>query len=109
MFQRRFSIEEYGFLTVTDVRVSPDLRLAKIYVSVFGDAERKKRSLALLENQKPSIRSDIGKAVRLRFTPEISFLLDETMDKAMNLEALFKRIHNEEQSRSDEDPSPGTS
>ncbi|MEK6650340.1 MAG: ribosome-binding factor A, partial [Bacteroidota bacterium] len=44
VFQRRFSIEEYGFLTVTEVRVSPDLRVAKIFVSIFGDAERKKRS-----------------------------------------------------------------
>ncbi len=109
MFQRRFSIEEYGFLTVTEVRVSPDLRVAKIFVSIFGDAERKKRSLALLENQKPSIRSAVGKAVRLRFTPEIAFLLDDTMDKAMDLEALFKRIRNQEQSRSEEDPSSGTS
>ena len=104
LFQRRFSMDEFGFLTVTEVRVTPDLRQARIYVSIFGDAERKKRSLALLEEQKPSIRSEVGKAVRLRFTPEISFLLDETMDKAMNLEALFRRIHDEEQTRTDEGP-----
>ena len=104
LFQRRFSMDEFGFLTVTEVRVTPDLRQARIYVSIFGDAERKKRSLALLEEQKPSIRSEVGKAVRLRFTPEISLLLDETMDKAMNLEALFRRIHDEEQTRTDEGP-----
>lgn len=109
MFQRRFSMEEFGFLTVTEVRVTPDLRQARIYVSVFGDAARKKRSLALLEEHKPIIRSEVGKAVRLRFTPEISFVLDETMDKAMDLEALFKRIHDGEQTRSDGGPTAGDS
>ena len=104
-----FSMDEFGFLTVTEVRVTPDLRQARIYVSVFGDAERKKRSLALLEEHKPTIRSEVGKAVRLRFTPEITFVLDETMDKAMDLEALFKRIHDGEQTRSDDDPAAGVS
>jgi ribosome-binding factor A len=99
MFQRRFSMDEAGFMTVTDVRVTPDLRTAKIYVSVFGDAKRKERSLKLLEEHKSAIRSEVGKAVRLRLTPEIVFLLDESMDHAMNLEAIFKKIHQDEASR----------
>lgn len=99
MFQRRFSMEEAGFMTVTDVRVTPDLRQAKIYVSVFGDAKRKERSLKLLDEHTPAIRSEIGRAVRLRLTPEIVFVLDESMDHVMNLEAIFKKIHDDEASR----------
>lgn len=105
LFQRRFSMEQYGFMTVTEVRMSPDLRQARIYVSVFGDEKRKERTLALLEEQKSVVRSAVGKAVRLRLTPEIAFVLDETMDKAMNLEAIFKKIHDEERNRGEDSPS----
>jgi ribosome-binding factor A len=101
MFQRRFSMDEAGFMTVTDVRVTPDLRQARIYVSVFGDVRRKEQSLKLLEEHKSAIRSAIGKAVRLRFTPEVEFHLDESMDHAMNLEAIFKKIHQNEATRDD--------
>lgn len=99
MIQRRFSMDEAGFMTVTDVRVTPDLRQAKIYISIFGDAKRKEQSLKLLEEHKAAIRSHVGKAVRLRFTPEIAFQLDESMDHAMNLEAIFKKIHQDEAGR----------
>jgi len=105
LFQRRFSMEEFGFMTVTEVRMTPDLRQARIFVSVFGDDARKKKSLTLLEEQKQVVRSTIGRAVRLRFTPEIMFVLDDTMDRAMNLEAIFKKIHDEERSRSEDDDS----
>jgi len=105
LFQRRFSMEEFGFMTVTEVRMTPDLRQARIFVSVFGDDARKKKSLTMLEEQKQVVRSTIGRAVRLRFTPEIMFVLDDTMDRAMNLEAIFKKIHDEERSRSEDDDS----
>ena len=73
--------------------MSPDLKVAKVYVSIFGDEERKKKSLVKLEAQKSSIRSMLGHAVRLRFTPEIIFYLDETLDRAMKLENIFHKIH----------------
>ena len=93
--QRNFSISEYGLLTVTDVVMSPDLKIAKVYISVYGDEERKKKSLAMLEAQKPAIRSTIGQKIRLRYTPEIIFFLDETIDRAMRLEKIFKKIHEQ--------------
>jgi ribosome-binding factor A len=107
LFQRNFSMSEYGFLTVTDIIMSPDLRVAKVYISVYGDTERKKKSFAMLEAQKPSIRSMLGHSVRLRYTPEIIFYLDETVEKAMKLENIFHQIHEkdtkkEEQSHSTE-------
>jgi len=93
LLQRNFSMADYGFLTVTEVLMSPDLKVAKVYVSIFGDKEKKKKSFAKLEAQKSSIRSMLGHAVRLRFTPEIIFYLDETLDKAMKLENIFHKIH----------------
>jgi ribosome-binding factor A len=102
LFQRNFSMADYGFLTVTEVLMSPDLKVAKVYVSIFGDEERKKKSLAKLEAQKPSIRSMLGHAVRLRFTPEIIFYLDETLDRAMKLENIFHKIHEHDAKKEDE-------
>jgi ribosome-binding factor A len=96
LFQRNFDISEYGFLTVTDVVMSPDLRVAKVYISVYGDAERKKKSFTMLEAHKPSIRSMLGRSIRLRYTPEIIFYLDETVDKAMKLENIFRKIHEQD-------------
>lgn len=101
IFQRNFPMEDYGFITVTDVQMSPDLKIAKIYVSIFGDDSRKKKSLALLESQKAFVRSTLGHQIRIKFTPEIYFYLDETIDRAMNLENIFKQIHKEDGSRTE--------
>ncbi|MFZ1979187.1 MAG: 30S ribosome-binding factor RbfA [Bacteroidota bacterium] len=94
-FQKNFPLERYGLMTVTEVRMSPDLRNAKVFVSIFGDGERKKKSLAQLESHKPEIRSAMGKLIRLRYTPALLFVLDESIDRAMNLEKIFKQIHQE--------------
>ena len=96
LFQREFSMAEYGLMTVTDVRMSPDLKIAKIYVSVFGDAARKEKTLALLEQQKGFIRSSLGHHVRLKFTPSISFYLDDTLDEVMKIEGIIQKIHKQD-------------
>lgn len=96
LIQRNFSMQEYGLLTITDVQMSTDLRNAKIFVSVFGDAARKEKSLALLEEQKGFIRSELGRAIRLKFTPSVTFELDETLDRAMNIERIINKIHKED-------------
>jgi ribosome-binding factor A len=90
-------MSEFGLMTITEVRVTADLRQAKVYVSVFGDADRKKRSMKLLEDRKVAIRSAVGRAIRLRFLPELLFFLDETLDRAMHIETLLNRIHADEQ------------
>jgi ribosome-binding factor A len=102
LFQRNFSMTDFGFLTVTDVLMSPDLKVAKVYVSIFGDQEKKKKGFAKLETQKQAIRSMLGHAVRLRFTPEIIFYLDETLDRAMKLENIFNKIHEQDLKKEDE-------
>ena len=69
-----------GFVTVTDVEMTGDLREAKIYVSIMGDAEQVKSSLEGLQSALGFIRREIGHRIRLRFTPEISFALDTSLD-----------------------------
>ena len=100
IFQRNFDMKEYGFITVTEVRMSPDLKNARVYVSVFGDANQKQKTLAMLEGQKSFVRQTLGRNIRLKFTPSIVFSLDETMDNAMNLERIFRKIHKDDTSGS---------
>jgi ribosome-binding factor A len=89
-------MKQFGFITVTEVRMSPDLKNARVYVSVFGDAEQKQKTLAMLEGQKSFVRQTLGHNIRLKFTPAIAFFLDETMDNAMNLERIFRKIHKDD-------------
>jgi len=95
IFQHNFSLEEYGLITVTEVRMSPDLKIAKVFVSIFGDDEQKKKTLALLEVEKRSIRSELGHNLRLKFTPTLNFYLDESLDHAMRIERLIHQIHKD--------------
>ncbi|MCX7983337.1 MAG: 30S ribosome-binding factor RbfA [Bacteroidetes bacterium] len=94
-FERNFLMEEYGLMTVTEVRMSSDLRNAKIYVSVYGDEAQKKKSMLMLEEQKPAIRFALGKVLHLRFVPALTFVLDESIERAQRLELLFKKINSE--------------
>jgi len=93
LIERDYRSSEMGFMTVTKVIMSPDLRLAKIYVSIFGDSKIKERTLFLLNEAKKNIRQYIGKAVRIKFTPEIAFFIDDTMDYIENIEHLLKKAH----------------
>lgn len=101
--QRNLRMEDVGLMTVTEVRVTPDLRVAKVFISVLGEQPQKEASMAKLEEHKSAIRSAVGQAVRLRLTPEVTFVLDTTMDNAMNLERIFKKIHEEEKKRGQKD------
>lgn len=91
LIERDYRTSEMGFTTVTRVSMSPDLRLARIYVSVFGDVTVKERTLFLLNEAKKDIRHYIGAKVRLKFTPEIAFFVDDTMDYVANIEELLKK------------------
>jgi ribosome-binding factor A len=95
IFQANFRMEEYGLMTVTEVRMTPDLKIAKVYVSIFGDEERKKKTLALLEVEKNFVRSELGHNLRLKFTPSLVFYLDESLDHAMRIESLLHQIHKD--------------
>lgn len=92
-----------GFVSVMGVRVSDDLRYANVYVSLYGDEKERKSSLIGLRNSTGWIRREIGKAIRLRFTPEIRILPDETLDEVYHLEEIFREIHEEEGNAADEE------
>ena len=65
-----------GFVTVTRAEVAPDLKQAKVWISVLGDEEEAKETLAALEKARGFLRSELGQRVRLRYTPELKIFLD---------------------------------
>jgi ribosome-binding factor A len=93
-----------GFITITDVKVSPDLRYARVFISVLGPAEDRKRTLETLDSEKAFIRQLIGRRFRLRHTPEITFVYDETVENADHMMRLMDEIKKElpEESAKDE-------
>lgn len=92
---REFRDPAYGFTTVTDVRMTPDLKIAKVYFSVFGGPDVKSKTMAMLEEQKSHIRGQVGSHLRLKFTPTLQFFLDDTLDHVDRINTLIKKIHNE--------------
>ena len=84
-----------GFVTVTDVEMTGDLREAKIYVSVMGDSEQVKSSLEGLNSALGFVRREIGQRIRLRFTPEISFALDTSLDYGDHIQKLLLQVEGD--------------
>ncbi|GMV94170.1 MAG: hypothetical protein AMXMBFR82_39480 [Candidatus Hydrogenedentota bacterium] len=95
-----------GFVSVTAVKMSPDLHYANVYVSLFGSESEKKSSLIGLQQSAGWIRREIGKRIRLRVTPEIRFFEDSTLDEVYKLEERFREIH-EERDQQDNDAENG--
>ncbi len=86
----------YGFTTVTEVRMTPDLRLAKVYVSIFGDEKAREKTLKHLETQKKEIRHQMAGRVSMKYVPALQFYHDATLDNVMHLEKLIKDIHKDD-------------
>jgi len=84
-----------GFVSVMGVRMSPDLRYANVYVSLYGSESQQKSSLIGLRQASGWLRREIGKQVRLRLTPEIRFFEDTTLDEVYHLDEVFREIHEE--------------
>ncbi|ASS91517.1 30S ribosome-binding factor RbfA [Aeribacillus pallidus] len=93
---RKIKDPRIGFVTVTDVHLTGDLQIAKVYISVLGNEEQKENTMKALAKAKGFIRSEIGSRIRLRKTPEIHFEFDETIDYGNRIESLIHELKKEE-------------
>ena len=78
-----------GFVTVTDVKTSPDLRHARVYVTVLGGAEQREASLAGLQSAHGVLQRRVARELRMKRTPTLQFHYDETTDRAMHIEEIL--------------------
>lgn len=87
--ERAVKDPDLGFVTITDVRVTPDLQNASIYFTVFGSPEEKQQSAEIIEKNRGLIRREVGRGLSIRLTPTIEFIPDEVPEIAAHLNDLL--------------------
>lgn len=95
MLSRKMKDRRVGFVTVTGVEMSPDLRHAKIFVSAMGTELEKKQSLEALNHAAGWIRHELGQRVRMKFLPEIVFRTDTSMEYGERIDRLLDEIRED--------------
>jgi ribosome-binding factor A len=96
MVSRNLKDRRIGFVTVTGVQITPDLRHAKVFVSLMGSESEKEESLAALNHAAGWIRHELGQRIRMRFMPEIVFLTDISQDYGERIDELIDKIRGRE-------------
>ncbi|MEW6512246.1 MAG: 30S ribosome-binding factor RbfA [Bacteroidota bacterium] len=91
---REYRDRSHGFTTVTDVTMTPDLKIARVYFSVLGGPEVARKTMELLEADRAHIRQVVGSHLRMKFIPALQFYLDETLDHVDRINSLIKKIHD---------------
>src|SRR6476620_7723359 len=89
--QRRIKDPRLGYVTITDTRVTGDLREATVFYTVYGDDEERAAAAAGLESAKGVLRSAVGAAAGVKFTPTLTFVADALPDTARTIEDLLDK------------------
>ncbi len=88
-----------GFITLTQVKVSPDLQLARVHYTSLGDAAAKQQTAKALERATPFLRRQLGSRLRLRRVPELEFRFDESVAHQDRIEQILRDLHEQEAQR----------
>jgi ribosome-binding factor A len=89
-----------GFLTITHVKVTPDLQQARVYYTTLGDERARKESRRALERVTPFLRRQIGQRLRLRRVPELQFFFDESIERGDRIEQILQELNAERRDES---------
>ena len=87
--------DQIGFTTITDVKVTPDMRNATVYYSVLGSEEDKNRTATGLDSARGEINRRIGREIQIKYTPVIRFEYDDTTERASRVFELLNKIEEE--------------
>lgn len=85
-----------GFVSVTEVELSSDLRQAKVYCSVLGAEDQKRKALAGLRSATGFVRAEVARRIRLRHAPELVFRLDDSIERGVRVVSLMTKLSEEE-------------
>lgn len=91
-----------GFATVTFVKITPDLRHARVFVSVLGSDEEVEATMKGLNSARPHLRAELGRQMRTKYLPELIFELDNKTAEAQRVDEILHRIHTGEASSDEE-------
>ncbi|RFU37990.1 30S ribosome-binding factor RbfA [Actinomadura logoneensis] len=96
MLERRIKDPRLGFVTVTDTRITNDLRDATVFYTVYGTEEERAGTAAALESAKGIIRSEVGRQTGVRHTPSLTFKLDSLMENAAHIDDLLAKARRQD-------------
>jgi ribosome-binding factor A len=100
IIQREVHDPRIGFLSVTDVKVAPDLSSARVFISVMGDEDQQKDSMTALQRAKGFIRTELARRIRtLRHTPDLIFKLDDSIKTGIRVHELLDNVKREDAAR----------
>ncbi len=94
---------ELGLITLTAVKVSTDLRRAKVFVAATGDEPSDRKKVKALNHGRVFVQRELSRAVYLKYIPELIFYLDETLMKAERIEKIIEDLHKNDPVKSGDD------
>ena len=97
MLQREWQQPRHGMITVSTVQMSPDLQHAKIFVTMLAPQDDVHQTIKALNTDRVSLRMKLAKRIILRYTPELRFYYDDTLDKADHLQRLLGKVNDDEE------------
>jgi len=97
LLEREVKDPQIGFVTLTDVEVSPDLHQARVYFSVLGDEEAMQESRSALERAKGFLRRELSQRLTIRYVPELHFVLDRSIERGQRIANLLRQVREQEE------------
>jgi ribosome-binding factor A len=91
---KRVQDPRVGFVSVTGVQISPELDTARVFVTVLGDESSRKSAMEGLKSAAPFLQAELNKRVRLRRTPKLRFVYDESLDRGFRIEAALREVED---------------
>lgn len=99
ILREKVSDPRIGFVSITDVKISPDFENASIHVSILGDEKKKKEAMEGLYSATGFIRGELGRMLELRLTPKIYFVRDDSIERGSNVLAIMSKLEHEKRVR----------
>lgn len=93
--RRELPVHQAGLVTVNDVDVTGDLKNARVFLGLLGNAEQKKVAVEMLNKSRPHIQSHVAKTVILKYTPKLKFVFDESMDRGNRVLAIIEELEKD--------------
>ncbi len=92
LIRRDIPVGEAGLLNVNLVKISKDLQQATVFVGILGNAQQKQRAMAMLQEGRRSIQSQLGRNVVLRYTPQLKFVIDESIERGNRVLEIMEEL-----------------
>ena len=104
VIRREFPVSEAGLVSVNDVDVAGDLHSAAVFISILGNADQQKRGLSLLARHRKRIQGLVGRAVVLKYTPTLRFIMDDSVVRGNRVLRIIEEL--EQSNPGDSEPEP---